>query len=277
MDVAYYGMPGSYTHQAANQLDIKDINLISCRTFRETFDMLDSGRAAMAVVPAENSTTGAISDVCRLLYERNVSITNELLLDIEHCLAASPQTSLEDITAVYSHPQGLEQTAVFLAKHPQWDKVPFFDTAASAAEVALNQKNNTAAITSEYAACVYGLHVLEKNISDNRNNATRFIVLEKGTEKCAVNADKTSLIAVVDHKPGSLYAMLKAFAGAGVNMLRLDSHPIPGKPWEYMFFIDIEGTIAADDIKNAVQAAALNASHMRMLGSYVSQALDKEN
>ena len=100
MDVAYYGMPGSYTHQAANQLDIKDKNLISCRTFRETFDMLDSGQAVMAVVPAENSTTGAISDVCRLLYEREVSITSELLLSIEHCLAAKPQTTIDDIEAV---------------------------------------------------------------------------------------------------------------------------------------------------------------------------------
>lgn len=277
MDVAYYGMPGSYTHQAANQLDLEDKNLISCRTFRETFDMLESGRVAMAVVPAENSTTGAISDVCRLLYEREVSITSELLLRIEHCLAAKPGTRIEDIEAVYSHPQGLEQTAVFLAKHPQWEKVPFFDTAASAAEVAMSDKNNKAAITSEYAAAVYGLQVLERRIADNDNNATRFVVLEKGMDKCGANADKTSLIAVVDHKPGSLYAMLKAFAGFGVNMLRLDSHPIPGKPWEYMFFVDIEGTIASDNIRSAVKAASENASHMRMLGSYVSQALDRES
>jgi len=270
--VAFQGEPGAFSEAAAIQLLGDSITTVPRTTFEGAFAAVPEGSADALLAPVENSLAGSVVRVFDLLMETRLAIVAETILPIEMQLIAAPGTSLNDIRSVASHPMALAQCERFFATHPQWKRVPAEDTAGSVREVLSRGDKSCAAIAGRRAAEHYKGVILAQSIQDNAENFTRFVLLVPEREAAAwlsPAARKISLAMRLAHQPGALLASLEPFAKHGVNLLKIESRPIHGRPWEYQFFIDVEASDVArlDQALTDVRAAT---SELRVLGRYVA-------
>ena len=264
--IGYYGLPGSYCEEAAIEYFGKIFSGKSYQAFDEVISALSSGEIDIGVLPIENSSTGTITEVIDLIRDNSVYIVGEHVVAIRHNLLALPGTKLSDIRTVYSHVQGLEQSAHFLKKYA-WEQIVYKSTANSAKLIRDIGDKTKAAIASSRCAEVYGLEILVPHIHYNKNNYTRFILV--GRELAVNNAcDKISIVMDIAHKPGALYNVLRLFNEQNINIMKIESRPIIERPWEYLFFFDFEGTLEYERVKNLIESLKNISHQFRLLGNY---------
>lgn len=267
--VIFFGEKGSYTEQAMDEYFGGEIQSFSGKTFREVMEAVHTGAADYGVLPIENSSTGGITDMYDLLAQYDNYILSEHILPIRHALLGLPGASLCDIRTVYSHPQGIRQCSGFFEAHPEIKPVEYFSTALGARRVLTEGKKENAAIASRRAADCYGLSVLSDCLNQESTNSTRFIII--GSQKVYLeNAAKVSLYFELPHESGSLYRMLSHFIYNNLNLTKIESRPIPGHPWEYRFFIDVEGNLSESGMKNAITGIQTEAESFRILGNFTT-------
>ena len=265
--VVFQGVEGAYSYAAMRTYFDEEIRSYHVKTWRDAMEDVAAGRADYAVLPIENSTAGIVADMYDLLMEYNLFIVGEQIIRVEHVLLGNPGTTLSDIRRVCSHPQGLAQCKKYIEQHPSWKKVEVENTAGAAKRVKEEADPALAAIASREAGKVFGLEVLAENICENDQNSTRFIILGKEPvyEK---NASKVSICFELPHASGTLYNMLSHIIYNGLNMTKIESRPIPGKTWEYRFFVDFEGNLRDSAVKNALHGLQAEANLLRVLGNY---------
>ena len=272
MRVAFQGEPGAFSEAAAVQLLGESIKTVPRATFEAIFRSIADGTAEAVLAPVENSLAGSVVRVFDLLLENQLAIVAETILPIEMQLIALPGATQGDIRSVASHPMALAQCERFFAAHPKWKRVPAEDTAGSVREIMSGGDKSRAAIAGRRAAEHYRGVVLAECIQDNPENFTRFVLLVPDKEAVGwltKDARKTSLALRLAHRPGSLLAALAPFAKHGVNLLKIESRPIHGRPWEYQFFIDLEAEDAAN-LDHALAEVRKATSQLRVLGRYVA-------
>lgn len=272
MRVAFQGEPGAFSEAAAIQLLGGSIKTVPRSTFDAAFAAVPEGAADALLAPVENSLAGSVVRAFDLLLESRLAIVAETILPIEMQLIAAPGSSLADIRSVASHPMALAQCERFFAAHPQWKRVPAEDTAGSVREALSRGDKSCAAIAGRRAAEHYQGVVLAENIQDNAENFTRFVLLVPENEAPAwlsPDARKVSLAMRLAHRPGALLASLEPFAKEAVNLLKIESRPIHGRPWEYQFFVDIEASDVAR-LDHAISEVRNATSQLRVLGRYVA-------
>jgi prephenate dehydratase len=244
MKVAIQGERGSFSHQAALELAPR-AEVLPCTRSIEVFDALESGRAGAAVIPVENTLAGPVGEHLDLLCERDVYVHGELHLRIEHNLIAAPNgmsraKQIRAIRQVLSHPVALDQCRNFFRHHRGVASVGFYDTAGAVKYVMTNKVADAAAIASRQAAREYGGRILQAGLEDDRQNFTRFFLVKKTERRPKiVKGGKTSLVFSVKNVPGALFKALSAFALRDLDLSKIESRPVRGKPWEYMFFVDV--------------------------------------
>jgi len=238
MQIAIQGEPGSFSHEAAHKFE-PQATIVPCPVSAEVFRAVMEDRVDAAVIPIENSLAGSVAEHYDLLLHHNVLIERETLLRIRHNLIALPGASISDIRRVYSHPVALAQCRRFFAEHPGVEAVPFYDTAGSVKHLVTEKDTHIGGIASEAAAHFYGGHILAAGIEDNSQNYTRFFFIRKASLVVPNEAaTKVSLAFTVENKPGTLVAALEAFSRHQTNLTKIESRPVPGRPWEYVFYVD---------------------------------------
>ncbi len=273
--IAFQGEIGAYSEQAAIQFFGENIELVPCATFTALFKSIFEDRADFAVAPIENSLAGSIHENYDLLLRFKAQIVGETILRISHTLLAASDVNIGDIQKVYSHPQALSQCRDFLEKLDV-ETVPTYDTAGSAKRIAQTRKSGVAAIASERAAIEYNLTILEKNIESNHENFTRFLVIKNpectalGVETEPNAPQKSSIVFATRDIPGALFKSLAIFALRDINLLKIESRPLHGKPFQYIFTLDFEGDRRDDAIQNALRHLEEITEFVQYLGSYPS-------
>lgn len=265
--VCYFGVPGTHTQQAMENFFGDDICGISCPTFQSVMEAVENGEASYGVLPIENSSTGGITANYDLLLNYSNCIVGQYVNKINQCLLTLPGVNLEEITTVYSHPQGLLQCREFLQKYSDIRQIEVSDTAAAAKKVSEDGNPAHAAIAAGRAAKEYGLQILQEGIQQQKNNSTRFIIIGK-KPVYVPNSDKIALCIELSHECGTLYRILSHFLFNGLNMTLIESRPIAGRNWEYRFFIDIEGNLEDPSVQNALRGIQEEAKNMRILGNF---------
>lgn len=265
--VVYQGVEGAYSHAAALQVFGEETELYHVLTFEEAMQEVQEGRADYGVLPIENSTAGAVIDNYDLQIKYDNHIVAETFVPVRHTLLGCPGARAEDIKTVFSHPQALMQCSEFLNAHKEMKQISVENTAVAAKKVVEEKDRTQAAIASEIAGRLYGLQTLQPEIQNNKNNTTRFIILSR-RPLYRRDAAKVSISFELPHRSGTLYNILGHFIFNGVNMRMIESRPIPGRSWEYRFFVDIEGNLADAAIQNALKGVAAEAQNMRILGNY---------
>jgi len=275
--VAFQGEPGAFSEAAALELLGEGIETVPQTTFDAAFRAVSEGAADALLAPVENSLAGSVVRVYDLLLESGLRIVAEKILRIEHQLIGCPGAKLAELLSVASHPVALAQCERFFRANPELKRVPAEDTAGSVREVLARGKRSAAAIAGRRAAKRYGGIILAENIHDNAENFTRFVLLVPQAEDSGrwpvpstnLASFKMSLALRLAHKPGSLLAALEPFARHGVNLLKIESRPIQGRPWEYQFFLDVEGP-ETQNLQAAIEAARGVTSELRVLGIYAA-------
>ena len=265
--VVYQGEPGCYSEEAAVGFFGPEVSSRGLAWFPDVFAALERGEADYAVLPVENSSTGSIRQVYDLLAQYNYYVVGECQVKVEHCLMALPGVALEDIHTVYSHEQGLMQCERYLDAHRGGRRVPTLDTAGSAKQVAESGDRTAAAICSRRAAQIYGLHILAEGVNYNAMNHTRFVVVSPVLE-LRPGRNKISTVFRLPHQSGSLHEILTVFAVQGLNLLKIESRPIPGRGWEYLFFLDFTGDLAAPEMDGVLHELGQLAAEFRILGTF---------
>lgn len=263
--VACQGVEGAYSGVTANTL-FPDSPVRFYKQFEDVFEAVNKGEAKFGVIPVENSTAGSVHESYDLIMKYRFYVVGAYDLKIEHCLCAKADTKYEDITDVYSHPQALSQCNNFL-KSFDFTGVNFSNTAAAAEFVAKSSKNNIAVICSELAAKKYGLKILKRNVQNNNNNRTRFIVISKELV-IGDDADKISLIFSAPHTTGSLYRVLGRFSMAGLNLTKLESRPIENADFDYYFYVDVMGSVKDESTLDLICALYDELPEFEFLGNY---------
>lgn len=264
----YQGVEGAYAHIAAKQCFGKDADLTNVKTWKDAADMVKEGKADYAVLPIENSSHGVVSDNFDLLIKYpELAIIEEVDLKVEHALMSVEGAVKEELKAVYSHPQALGQCSDFFEKHPEITPVATANTAVAAKLVKERGDKTIAALASEESAELYGLKILERSVNQQKTNTTRFIII--GKEKTyRSDAKKISLCFETAHRPGALYNILGNFIFNDVNMTMISSRPVPERPFEYRFFVDIEGRLDMPNVINALSGMGDQVTELSILGNY---------
>ncbi|MBQ2705511.1 MAG: prephenate dehydratase [Agathobacter sp.] len=265
--IVFQGVEGAYSQQAMNEYFGQECDSFHVETWKDAMEAIKAGKADFAVLPIENSTAGIVSENYDLLVEYDNYIVGEQIIQIKHALLGRSEAQISDITTVYSHPQALMQCNEFLYAHNDWEKISLKNTAVSAKKVMEDGDKSHAAIASVLTADLYGLKVLDDNISNTQNNATRFIIVTN-KKICAKNANRISICFEIAHESGSLYHMLSHFIYNNINMTNIQSRPVKGKNWEYRFFVDFEGRLEDDGVINALRGIKEEATSMKILGTY---------
>jgi prephenate dehydratase len=262
--LAYQGEPGAYSEAAALQFGGADAETLPCKSFDDVFEAVVKKRATHGVVPLENSIGGTIHRNYDLLLEHELAVTAEVELDVVHCLQALPGTTLPDVKVVYSHPQALAQCERYL-KDLGVTVEAVYDTAGGAKLVAEQKMQGAAALASRRAAEVFGLEVLQEAVQDFEYNITRFAIIGGSA---APDANKTTIVFALPSTPGALFKALSVFALRDINLTKLESRPIRGTPWEYLFYVEVDAR--RDDLScaRALTHLAEFARWTRVLGTY---------
>ena len=262
------GVPGAYSHLALQQyFSGQPVEARNFMLFEDVVTAVMDGTVRYGVLPIENSSTGGITEVYDLVRRYGASIVGEKIVKVEHCLLGLPGAKLEDITEVYSHPQGFSQCRAFFKAHPAMQQFNYFNTAKAAEMVARKKDIHKAAVAGAQAAGPYGLTILARGINTNQSNYTRFIIISRQQE-LAADADKITLIVSLKHQPGSLYRVLSHFARYQINMTNIESRPIPERPWEYYFHMDITGHLTDQAVQNALADLPEDTTDCKILGNY---------
>jgi prephenate dehydratase len=272
MRVAFQGEAGAFSEAAAIQLLGEEIRTVPRATFDATFRAIAEGAADALLVPVENTLAGSVVRVYDLLLESPLEICGETILPIEHDLMGCPGATLGEIRAVASHPMALAQCEHFFEANPGLKRVPAEDTAGSVREMMGRGDKSCAAIAGTRAAKHYGATILRESIQDNAENFTRFVLLlpaDEARRYRAKEAKKMSLAMRLAHKPGALLASLEPFSRHGVNLLKIESRPIHGKPFEYQFYVDVEAE-KHEQLEKALKEVRSATSDMRVLGLYAA-------
>lgn len=263
--VAYLGPKATFTHQACMQHFGRSAEFVPEKDIADVFDDVERGKSDYGVVPIENTTEGVVSHTIDMFMTSDIKICAEITMEVSLSLL-NKTGKIEDVKKIYSHPHAIAECKEWLKAH--LPDTPFFDTLSTAmAAQTAGEDSTSAAIASEFAAVLYDLQIVEEKIEDHINNFTRFLVIGKKYPEKGSN-DKTSVMFAVKDTPGSLYNMLKPFAGRGINLTKIESRPQKGKAWEYIFFVDIDGHISDDNISEALKELETMCSFMRILGSY---------
>lgn len=263
--VACQGVDGAYSGVTANRL-FPNSPVKFYKQFEDVFEAVNKGDAKFGVIPVENSTAGSVHESYDLIMKYRFYVVGAYDLKIEHCLCAREDTKYEDIVEVYSHPQALSQCNNFL-KNFDFTGVNFTNTAAAAKFVAESGKNNIGVICSELAAKKYGLRILKRNIQNNNNNRTRFIVISREL-LIDKDADKISLIFSAPHTTGSLYRVLGRFSMAGLNLTKIESRPIENEDFSYHFYVDVMGSVRDESTLDLVCALSDELPEFEFLGNF---------
>lgn len=265
--VVYQGLEGAYSHAAVLRYFGEGADMFHVRRFEDAAKAVYEGDADYAVLPIENSSAGAVTDNYDLLLKYENYIVAEVFVPVCHCLLGTGDAELSDIRTVSAHPQALMQSAEYLNARRDWKQVSVENNAVAAKRVKDENDRTQAAVASAEAAKIYGLKILAEGINSSQNNTTRFLILSrKPVYREAAN--RVSICFELPHESGTLYNMLNHFAFSHLNMQMIESRPIPGKNWEYRFFVDIEGNLDDPDMINALRSVAGEANHMRILGNY---------
>jgi prephenate dehydratase len=262
--LAYQGEPGAYSEAAALRYGGPAADTLPCRTFDDVFEAVVKGRATHGVVPLENSIGGTIHRNYDLLLDHELSITGEVELDVVHCLQALPGTRLADVKIVYSHPQALAQCERYL-KELGVTVEAVYDTAGGAKLVAERTLVGAAALASRRAAEVFGLEVLQEAVQDYEFNITRFAIIGGAPPD---DADKTTIVFALPSTPGALFKALSVFALRDINLTKLESRPMRGRPWEYLFYVEVDAKRDEIACARALTHLAEFAKWTRVLGTY---------
>jgi prephenate dehydratase len=267
MKVAIQGEAGSFSYEAAKRM-VPGYDIVPCARSREVFDRLGRGSVNAAVIPIENSLAGSVAEHFDLLLSRNVSIQQEYRLRIVHNLIAAHGVKMKEIRRVFSHPVALDQCRDFFRAHPKIEAMPFYDTAGSVKHVVENRLKDAAGIAGRQAAAVYKGRILAAGIEDDKKNFTRFFLIRKG-RRIVPGGNKTSIAFRVKNVPGALFKALSVFALRDISLSKIESRPMRGTPWEYVFYADLlcgDGKVA----RNALRHLAESASPVKVLGVYRS-------
>ena len=276
MRVSFQGELGAFSQQAIRQFCGAKAVPVPRPRFEEMFLALKTGDVDASAVPIENTLAGSVHENYDLLMKFPFEITAETNVRVVHNLIAPPGTQFKDIRHVYSHPVALNQCLDFFSANPKIERVPFYDTAGSVKMVMEKRPAQSAAIASELAAQIYEGRILKRGIEDDRQNYTRFFLLEPaGSKPRAIPGAtkrpwKTSLVFSTRNMPGALFRALSALALRDLNLVKIESRPLRGKPWEYLFYLDLLGRRDDKDVKNALAHLAEVADFLRVLGSYRS-------
>lgn len=274
--VAFQGERGAFSEQAVRQLLGSTAQVVPCQRFEEVFLKLKDGEATAAVIPIENTLHGSVHENYDHLLHFDFEIRSETSVRINHNLIALQGVRFKDVKRVYSHPVALNQCLDFFAAHPEIERVPFYDTAGSVKMLVNERLTDAAAIASAVAAEIYGARILKRSVEDDRRNFTRFFLLRRPgdhPEPRPAPADcKTSVVFSTRNIPGSLFRALSAFSLRDVNLLKIESRPLRGRPWEYMFYLDFLGSLEEERVKNALGHLRELADFMRVLGCYPREA-----
>ena len=264
--VAFQGIHGAYSEQAARQHFGAEVEVLPCPSFSDLFQAVLAQEAEKAMLPVENALAGTVAQSYELLMENDLRIQGEVILHVRHALLAPPGTRLADLQRVRSHPQALAQCEQFLRRYGL-EPEPWYDTAGSARDLAAAPIPGVGAIASPLAAELYGLEVVEPNIEDVEFNFTRFFIVGQDDPERA-ERNKTSLVFATRHRPAALHQCLGEFATRGINLTKIESRPRRDRPWEYLFYLDFEGHWQDPVCEQALVALLRNASFVKMLGSY---------
>lgn len=270
--VAFQGEPGAFSEAAAVELLGETIRTVPRPTFDSAFRAIAEGAADVLLAPVENTLAGSVVRVYDLLLLSRLSIAAETVLPIEHALIGCPGASFEDLRSVASHPMALAQCENFFVTHPDLKRVPAEDTAGSVREVLARGDKSAAAIAGRRAAVHYGGVVLAEHIQDSAENFTRFVLLVpegQADRYAAPDAHKMSIALRLAHRPGALLAALQPFSRHGVNLEKIESRPIHGRPFEYQFFLDVEADTPGQ-LEAALAATREATSELRVLGLYAA-------
>lgn len=273
MKVSFQGEPGAYSEQAVFNY-FGDVETVPCESFDMMFDSVVSGKSDFALAPIENSLAGSIHQNYDLLLRHDLHIVGEYLLRVQHCLIAMPGVKKEDIKKAISHPQALGQCAAYL-RNLGVKPETVYDTAGSVKILKESGARDTAAIASRRAAEIYGMQIIEEGIEDDAENYTRFLAVGRESVIPAALSEskdegeaKTSIVFTLKNQPGSLFKAMSVFALRDIDLTKIESRPLQGKPWEYLFYVDFIGSINDDVSRRALDHLGEYAVTVRVLGSY---------
>ena len=277
VSIAFLGMRGSYSNMASRQFAKKfQANLVelSCNTFAEVFEKVSQGEAKFGVLPLENTTSGSINEVYDLLQHTDLAVVGELAYPIKHCLLTNGNVDLNEIDTIYTHSQPAQQCSQFLAQLNRVH-IKYYESSSHAMQmVARMNKPNVAAIGNEDGGKLYGLTNIQSDIANQPNNLTRFIVVAKEAVKVSPQVQtKTLLLMTTTQQAGALVDALMAFKTHDIRMMKLESRPIYGKPWEEMFYVELEANIHTDNMQQALKELASVTSYFKILGCYPSEII----
>ena len=264
--IACQGVEGAYSQLACEKM-IRYPSILYCRTFENVFGAIESGLCQYGILPIENSLAGSVNSVYDLMIRHHCYIVRSVRIKIDHTLLALPGTRMDEIREIYSHEQAIQQCSAFLSRHKEWHVNVCTNTAAAARMVAESGRRDAAAISSGHCAALYGLECLSSDIQNNSNNHTRFICISKKPE-IYPGADHTSLMLVLPNHPGSLYQLLSRFNALDINLIKLESRPLPGRDFEFMFYFDLEASVGSPTFSRLIEELDITMNQFNYLGSY---------
>ena len=284
LDIAIQGARGAYSEEAAERLLDYPIKIVCTRSFPEMFSAVGRQEAHLCMAPMENSLVGSIYQNYDLILRFGYRVRGEVYLRVEHCLIAPVGTYLEDIERVYSHPIALDQCQEFFRRRPKIETITTYDTAGSVQMIIRERMVGSAAVAGRGAAEHYGGKIVLDGIEDDPANYTRFFLLGRGDERFdeladhfvedAIASTKTSVVFHVDNVPGGLHGALTPFAARRIDLTRVESRPVRGRPFDYVFYLDLLGDPAESETRDALRELAAMSSFYRVLGTYPSGRLD---
>ncbi len=265
--VAFQGERGAYSEEAAVTFFGENIAPVPCDTFDRIFDEVVSGKSDYAVAPIENSLAGSIHRNYDLLLRHDLHVVGEIAIRISHCLIANRGVALRQVKRVSSHPQALAQCERSLSRWPEIERVTAYDTAGSVKLLKEQGQRDEAAIAGKRAAAIYDMDILVEGLEDDEENYTRFLVLSREPVQTSGNS-KTSIVFSMDNVPGGLFKTLAVFALRDIDLTKIESRPLQGKPWEYFFYLDFAGGLHEERCQKAIGHLQEIATFLRVLGSY---------